>query len=105
MDRAVPRTEVGPPGSPCRRRSQTATVSCRSRAGVGSDCGEGPLPAGQVCDEKTNMCKPLLTQCVDDVIPSASCSSEGEQCCARDGGRSFGSLALRDQLCEGGVPN
>ena len=53
--------EGGPPGSPCRRRSQTTAVSCRSRAGVGSDCGEGPLSAGQVSDEKTNMCKPLLT--------------------------------------------
>ena len=53
--------EVGPPGSPCRRRSQTAAVSCRSRAGVGSDCGEGSLSAGQVRDEKTNMCEPLLT--------------------------------------------
>jgi hypothetical protein len=60
-DRAVPVMEVGPPGSPCRRGSQTAAVSCRSRAGVGSDCGKGPQPAGQVCDEKTNMCKPLLT--------------------------------------------
>jgi hypothetical protein len=53
--------EVGPPGSPCRRGSQTAAVSCRSRAGVGSDCGEGLLSAGQVSDEKTNMCEPLLT--------------------------------------------
>jgi len=53
--------EVGPPGSPCRRRSQTAAVSCRSRAGVGSDCGKGPQPAGQVCDEKTNVSEPLLT--------------------------------------------
>src|SRR5664279_5021529 len=53
--------EVGPPGSPCRRRSQTTAVSCRSRAGVGSDCGQGPPTAGQVSDEKTNMCKPLLT--------------------------------------------
>src|SRR6202040_588677 len=44
-----------------RRRTQTATVSCRSRAGVGSDCGKGPQSAGQVCDEKTNVCKPLLT--------------------------------------------
>jgi hypothetical protein len=51
----------GPPGSPCRRGTQTTAVSCRSRAGVGSDCGKGPLPAGQVCDEKTNMCEPLLT--------------------------------------------
>jgi hypothetical protein len=53
--------EVGPPGSPCRRRAQTAAVSCRLRAGVGSDCGEGPLSAGQVCDGKTNVCEPLLT--------------------------------------------
>ena len=52
---------VGPPGSPCRRRAQTAAVSCRSRAGVGSDCGKGPLSAGQVSDEKTNVCEPLLT--------------------------------------------
>jgi hypothetical protein len=53
--------EGGPPGSPCRRRSQTAAVSCRSRAGVGSDCGDGPQTAGQVSDEKTNMSEPLLT--------------------------------------------
>ena len=31
--------EVGPPGSPCRRRAQTTAVSCRSRAGVGSSPG------------------------------------------------------------------
>jgi len=61
-DRAVPVMEVGPPGSPCRRSgTQTAAVSCRSRAGVGSDCGKGPLSAGQVRDEKTNVCEPLLT--------------------------------------------
>ena len=59
--RAVLVMEVGPPGSPCRRRAQTAAVSCRSRAGVGSDCGKGLLTAGQVSDEKTNMCEPLLT--------------------------------------------
>jgi len=53
--------EVGPPGSPCRRRSQTTAVSCRSRAGVGSDCGEVPPSAGQVGDEKMNVCEPLLT--------------------------------------------
>jgi len=53
--------EVGPPGSPCRRRSQTTAVSCRSRAGVGSDCGEVPLSAGQVGDEKMNVCEPLPT--------------------------------------------
>ena len=33
----------------------------RSRAGVVSVAVEGPLSAGQVCDEKTNMCEPLLT--------------------------------------------
>ena len=53
--------EVGPPGSPCRRRAQTAAVSCRSRAGVGSDCGKGPPTAGQVSDEKTNVSEPLMT--------------------------------------------
>jgi hypothetical protein len=53
--------EAGPSGSPCRRRSQTTAVSCRSRAGVGSDCGKGSQAAGQVCDEKTNVCEPLLT--------------------------------------------
>jgi len=60
-NRAVPVMEVGPPGSPCRRRSQTTAVSCPSRAGVGSDCGEGSQSAGQVGDEKTNVCEPLLT--------------------------------------------
>src|ERR1035438_2638179 len=53
--------EVGPPGSPCRRGAQTAVMSCRSKAGVGSDHGNGSLSAGQVCDEKTNMVEPLLT--------------------------------------------
>jgi hypothetical protein len=61
MTCAVPVMKVGPSGSPSRRRSQTAAVSCRSRAGVGSDCGEGPLSAGQVSDEKANVCEPLLT--------------------------------------------
>jgi len=61
MKCAVPVMEVGPSGSPSRRRAQTAAVSCRLRAGVGSDCREGPLSAGQVCDEKANVCKPLLT--------------------------------------------
>ena len=59
--RAVPVMEVGPPGSPCRRGAQTTVVSCRSKAGVGSDYGKGSLTAGQVCDEKTNVVEPLLT--------------------------------------------
>jgi hypothetical protein len=33
----------------------------RSRAGVVSVAVKGPLSAGQVCDEKTNVCEPLLT--------------------------------------------
>ncbi len=53
--------EADPPGSPCRRGAQTAAVSCRSRAGVGSDCGKGLQSAGQVRDEKTSMCEPLQT--------------------------------------------
>ena len=61
MIRAVLVMEVGPPGSPCRRGAQTTVVSCRSKAGVGSDYGNGSLSAGQVCDEKTNMVEPLLT--------------------------------------------
>jgi len=32
-----------------------------SRAKVVSVAANGPLSAGQVCDEKTNMCEPLLT--------------------------------------------
>ena len=61
MIRTVLVMEVGPPGSPCRRGAQTAVMSCRSKAGVGSDHGIGSLSAGQVCDEKTNMVEPLLT--------------------------------------------
>jgi len=60
MNRAVPVMGVGPPGPPCRRRPQTAAMSCRSRAGVGSDCGDGPLTAGQVGAKKTNVSEPLL---------------------------------------------
>jgi hypothetical protein len=59
--RAVPVMEVGPLGSPCRRGAQTTVMSCRSKAGVGSDYGNGSLTAGQVCDEKTNVVEPLLT--------------------------------------------
>ncbi len=42
-------------GSPNRRGVMPV------KAGVGSDHGNGPLTAGQVCDEKTNMVEPLLT--------------------------------------------
>ena len=33
----------------------------RSRAGVVSVAAKAPPGAGQVCDEKTNVCEPLLT--------------------------------------------
>ena len=46
MDRAELVMEVGPPGSPGRRRAQTAAVSFRLRAGVGSDRGKGPQGSG-----------------------------------------------------------
>ena len=36
---------------------QAAPVKSRG----GERCGKGPLSAGQVCDEKTNVCEPLLT--------------------------------------------
>ena len=62
MTCAVPVMKVGPSGSPSRRRSQTAAVSCRSRAGVGNDCGEGPPSAGQVSDEKANNRSTWLSQ-------------------------------------------
>ena len=53
--------EVGPPGSPCRRRAQTTASCVRSRAVVVSVAGKGPARPGQVSDEKTNVCEPLLT--------------------------------------------
>jgi hypothetical protein len=83
--RAVPVMEVGPPGSPCRRGAQTAVMSCRSRAGVGSDHGNGSLSAGQVCDEKTNMVEPLLTHReTDDSIATGvgACLRESIMLCA-----------------------
>ncbi len=36
---------------------QAASVKSRG----GERCGKGPSRAGQVCDEKTNVCEPLLT--------------------------------------------
>ena len=58
----MPVMEGGPPGSLCRRGAQTAVVSCRSKAGGGSDYTNGSHPAGQVRDEKQlSMVEPLLT--------------------------------------------
>ena len=118
-NRAVPVMEVGPLGSPCRRRAQTAAVSCRSRAGVGSDCGKGPLSAGQVSDEKANMCEPLLTHreiqrwhrnrgrcttpgrgrawCVSGVRKRPACGPDGVRC--KGGVSSLQALAWNRRIC------
>jgi len=53
--------EAGPPGSPCRGRSQTTAKLHWSRAGVESVCGKGTLKACQVRAEKANESEPLLT--------------------------------------------
>jgi hypothetical protein len=61
MNRAVPVMEVGPPGSPMQVGSPNHRKLRRLRAGVVSVAGKGPLSAGQVGGEKTNVCEPLLT--------------------------------------------
>jgi hypothetical protein len=107
MNRAVPVMEVGPPGSPCRRRAQTAVVSCWLRAGVRSDYGKGPLPVGQVGDEKTNVCEPLLTHRQKPMMaskPGLACGLGTKAC-------RFGSPLARElpvcgpggARCKGGV--
>jgi hypothetical protein len=99
--------EGGPPGSPCRRRSQTTAVSCRSRAGVGSDCGDGPLSAGQVSDEKTNMCKPLLThrKYKRRHRNRGSCPAPGQGCALSgvSGARELPARGPGGVRCKGGV--
>lgn len=61
MSRAVPVMEVGPPGSPLQVGSPNRRKLRWLRAGVVSVAVKGPLSAGQVRDEKTNVCEPLLT--------------------------------------------
>ena len=123
MTCAVPVMKVGPSGSPSRRRSQTAAVSCRSRAGVGNDCGEGPPSAGQVSDEKANMCEPLLTHreiqrwhrnrgrcttpgqgrawCVSGVRKRPACGPDGVRC--KGGVSSSQALAWNRRTCRLGT--
>jgi hypothetical protein len=57
----VPVMGAGPPGSPLQVGSPDHCKLRRLRAGVVSVAGKGPLSAGQVGDEKTNVCEPLLT--------------------------------------------
>ena len=61
MNRAVPVMEVRPSGFAVQAGSPNHRKLRRSRAGVVSVAGKGPLSAGQVGDEKTNVREPLLT--------------------------------------------
>ena len=61
MSRAVPVMGVWPSGFAVQAGSPNHRKLRRLRAGVVSVAGKGPLSAGQVCDEKTNVCEPLLT--------------------------------------------
>jgi hypothetical protein len=61
MSRAVPVMEVWPSGFVVQAGSPNHCKLRRLRAGVVSVAGKGPLSAGQVCGEKTNVSEPLLT--------------------------------------------
>ena len=61
MSRAVPVMEVWPSGFAVQAGNPNHRKLRWLRAGVVSIAGKGLLSAGQVCDEKTNMCEPLLT--------------------------------------------
>ena len=61
MNRAVLVMEVGPPGSPMQVGSPNHRKLRRSRAGVASVAVKGPLSAGQVRGEKTNVSEPPVT--------------------------------------------
>ena len=66
----------------------------RSRAGVVSAAGDVSLLAGQVCDEKTNMCEPLLTHRNETTMASKPGSVGGPGTKARCGGPSVGELPV-----------
>jgi hypothetical protein len=74
--------EVGPPGSPSRRRTQTAAVSCRSRAGVGSDCGKGPLQRVRYATRRRTWRERARRGDRDEAIPvmraSSACSRSSQ---------------------------
>ena len=78
----------------------------RSRAGVVSAAGDVSLLAGRVCDEKTNMCEPLLTHRNETTMASKPGSVGGPGTKARLGGSSVGELAVCGPggvRCIGGV--
>ena len=78
----------------------------RSRAGVVSAAGDVSLLAGRVCDEKTNMCEPLLTHRNETTMASKLGSVGGPGTKARCGGSSVGELPVcgpGGARCIGGV--
>ena len=78
----------------------------RSRAGVVSAAGDVSLLAGRVCDEKTNMCEPLLTHRNQTTMASKPGSVGGPGTKARLGGPSVGELPVcgpGGARCIGGV--
>ena len=78
----------------------------RSRAGVVSAAVDVSLLAGQVCDEKTNMCEPLLTHRNETTMASKPGSVGGPGTKARRGGPSVGELPVcgpDGARCIGGV--
>ena len=78
----------------------------RSRAGVVSAAGDVSLLAGRVCDEKTNMCEPLLTHRNETTMASKLGSVGGPGTKARCGGPSVGELPVcgpGGARCIGGV--
>ena len=78
----------------------------RSRAGVVSAAGDVSLLAGRVCDEKTNMCEPLLTHRNETTMASKPGSVGGPGTKARCGGPSVGELPVcgpGGARCIGGV--
>ena len=78
----------------------------RSRAGVVSAAVDVSLLAGRVCDEKTNMCEPLLTHRNEITMASKLGSVGGPGTKARRGGPSVGELPVcgpGGARCIGGV--
>ena len=78
----------------------------RSRAGVVSAAVDVSLLAGRVCDEKTNMCEPLLTHRNEITMASKLGSVGGPGTKARCGGPSVGELPVcgpGGARCIGGV--
>ena len=78
----------------------------RLRAGVVSAAVDVSLLAGRVCDEKTNMCEPLLTHRNETMMASKPGSVGGPGTKARHGGPSVGELPVcgpGGARCIGGV--